>query len=68
MVFPLSGGPLCVSKFSLLMDTSQTELRPTPMEKEMATHSSTLLSGEFHGWRNLVGYSPRDHKETDTTK
>ena len=22
-------------------------------------------SGEFHGQRSLVGYSPRDHKETD---
>ena len=28
-----------------------------PLEKEMATHSS-ILSGEFHGQRSLVGYSP----------
>ena len=27
-----------------------------PLEKEMTTHSSTL--GKFHGWRNLVDYSP----------
>ena len=27
-----------------------------------------LLSGESHGWRSLVGYSPRDHKESDTTE
>ena len=26
-----------------------------------------LLSGKFHGWRNLVGYSPWDHKESDTS-
>ena len=24
-----------------------------------------LLSGKFHGWRNLVGYSPSDCKESD---
>ena len=29
-----------------------------PLEKEMATHSSTLLPGESHGGRSLVGYSP----------
>ena len=27
-----------------------------PLEKELATHS-VLLPGEFHGQRNLVGYS-----------
>ena len=37
-----------------------------PLEKEMATHS-VLLPGRFHGRRNLVGYSPRDCKELDTT-
>ena len=25
-------------------------------------------SGEFHGQRSLVGYSPWGHKESDTTK
>ena len=24
--------------------------------------------GEFHGQRSLAGYSPRDHKESDTTE
>ena len=33
-----------------------------PLEKEMATHSST------HGWRSLVGYSSWGCKESDTTK
>ena len=32
-----------------------------PLEKEMATHSS-------HGRRSLVGYSPRGHKQLDTTE
>ena len=27
-----------------------------------------FLPGEFHGQRSLVGYSPWDHKESDTTK
>ena len=27
-----------------------------------------LLPGKFHGWRNLVGYSPWDCKELDTTE
>ena len=31
------------------------------LEKEMATHSS-ILSGEFHGQRSLMGYSPWGHK------
>ena len=37
-----------------------------PLEKEMATHSS-IVSGESHGQRSLTGYSPWDHKESDTT-
>ena len=39
--------------------------REDPLEKEMATHSST---GESHGGRSLVGYSPRGCKESDTTE
>ena len=30
--------------------------------------SPVLLSGESHGQRSLVGYSPRGHKESDTTE
>ena len=29
-----------------------------PLEKEMAT-TPVFLSGKSHGWRSLVGYSPR---------
>ena len=49
-----------------------------PLGKEMATHSSILawripwmedLGGlESHGWRSLVGYSPRGRKESETTE
>ena len=37
-----------------------------PLEKGMATHSSTL-AGEFHEQRSLVGYSPWSHKELNMT-
>ena len=41
-----------------------------PLEKEMATHSATLvlLPGRFHGLRSLVGYSPWGRKESHMTK
>ena len=35
------------------------------LEKEMATHSSTL-AWKSHGQRSLVGYSPWGHKESGT--
>ena len=35
-------------------------------EKGMAT-TSVFLPGEYYGQRNLVGYSPWGHKESDTT-
>ena len=38
-----------------------------PLEKERAIHSS-ILPGESHGQRSLVGYSPWGHKESDTTE
>ena len=38
-----------------------------PPEKAMATHSSTL-AWEIHGQRSLMGYSPWDRKESDTSK
>ena len=38
-----------------------------PLEKGMATYSS-ILPGEIHGQRSLVGYSPWGHKKLDTTK
>ena len=38
-----------------------------PLEKEMATHSSTL-AGKSHGRRSVVGYIPWGRKELDTTE
>ena len=39
--------------------------REDPLEEGMATHSS-ILAWRTHGQRNLVGYSPQGHKESDT--
>jgi len=36
-----------------------------PLEKEMATHSSTLAK-KLHEWRSLMGYSPWGRKDSDT--
>ena len=49
----------------------ETWVRPLgwkdPLEKGMASHSS-ILPGEFHGQRSLVGYSPWGLKESDMTE
>ena len=34
---------------------------------EVAIHSSILLAGKSLGQRNLVGYSPGGHKQSDMT-
>ena len=41
--------------------------REDPLEKEMVT-TPVFLPGESHGQRSLVGYSPRGHRELDTTE
>ena len=38
-----------------------------PLEKAMATHSSTVL-GQSHEWRSLIGYSPWGLRESDMTE
>ena len=38
-----------------------------PLEKEMATHSS-ILAGESHRQRSLVGYSLWGQEESDMTE
>ena len=38
-----------------------------PLEKGMATHSS-ILAWDSHGRKNLVGYSPQGHTQSDTTE
>ena len=38
-----------------------------PLEKDMATHSSTL-AWKIHGRRRMAGYSPWGRKESDVTE
>ena len=39
-----------------------------PLKKRMATPTPVFLPGEFHGQRNLVGYSLQGLKEAYTTE
>ena len=41
--------------------------REDPLEEDMATHSR-ILAEKSQGQRNLVGYRPWGHKESDTTE
>ena len=53
---------------SIMWETRVRSLgQEDPLEKEMATHSSTI-AWKIHGWRSLVGYSPWGCKESDTTE
>ena len=38
-----------------------------PLKKEMA-NNPVFLPGEFHGWRSLVGCSPKDLKELQVSE
>ena len=38
-----------------------------PLEEEIVTHSC-ILPGKSYEQGSLVGYSPRGHKESDTTE
>ena len=51
-------------------DSGSIPGREDPLEKEMATHSSTLAwkIPWTEGQRSLVGYSPWGRKELDTTE
>ena len=55
-----------------LSATQETRIRSLgwkdPLEKEMATHFSILAWKKSHEQRSLAGYSPRGHKELDTTE
>ena len=47
-------------------DSGSILSQENPLEKEMATHSS-ILAWRILWLRNLAGYSPWGHKESDTT-
>ena len=51
--------PVSVQRCQLILSSWRRKWQPTPV----------LLPGKFHGWRSLVGYSPRrGRKESNTTE
>ena len=78
---PLGSGPFSI-KYYLASLVAQT-VRRLPAMRETWVRSSRvgkilwrrkwqptpiLLPGKFRGWRSLVGYSPREPKESDMTE
>ena len=56
-------------KMSAMQETQVQSLgQEAPLEKERATHSSTVAWKISHEWRSLVGYSPWGRIESDTTE
>ena len=55
-----------------MQETQETQVQflgwEDTLEKEMDRISTPVfLPGKFHGQRSLVGYSPKGHKELETT-
>ena len=38
------------------------------LEKQKWQLNPVFLPGKFHGWSSLAGYSPQDHRKSDTTE
>ena len=62
---PYFGASLVAQLVKSLPEMRETWVRSLgwedPLEKEMATHSSGFLPGEFHGQKSLAGYNPWGH-------
>ena len=67
----ISGGPLVAQMVKNLPAMQETQVRPLgqedPLEKGTATHPS-ILAWTTPGTGDLVGYSPWDCKELETTE
>ena len=63
-------GPLAykVPEAGLGQPTRVQSLGQEDSLEEGMTPTPVFLSGESHGQRSLVGYSPLGHKESDTTE
>ena len=60
--------PQMVKNLPAMQETQVKSLgQEDPLEEGLETHSS-ILPGESHGQRSLVGYSPWSHKESDMTE
>ena len=47
---------------------TEIEIPYSEMQRRQWQPTPVLLPGRSHGWRSLVGCSPRDRKELDTTE
>ena len=56
-----------MGKYLPAMQETLVRSQEDPWQREWLP-SPVFLSGEFHGQRNLVGYSPRGQGESDTTE
>ena len=57
-IIVFEGTQFCLGEMDLTISYAWRRWLPTPV----------FLSGESHGWRSLVDYSPWSHKESDTTE
>ena len=60
----------CGSVVNNLPAMQETQVQPLGWEdahEKGMQPNPAFLPGEFHGQRSPVGYSPRGHKELDTT-
>ena len=57
-----------VKNLSAIPGTWVQSLGPEDPLRRKRQHTPVFLPRKSHGWRNLVSYSPRDHKESDTTE
>ena len=64
MVLVVKNLPACVGNVEPWIQSLDWE---DALEKGMASHSS-ILAGNSHGQRSLVGYNPEGLKESDTTE
>ena len=57
-----------VKRLSTMQETQVPSLgREDPWRRKWQP-TPVLLPGKSHGWSSMVGYSPRGHKESDTTE
>ena len=57
-----------LSDFHFILASEKNSENMHELAKAMATPTPVLLPGKSHGQRNLVGYTPRGSKESDTTE
>ena len=57
-----------VKRLSTMQETWVWSLGKEDPWRKKWRPTSVLLPGKSHGWNSVVGYSPRGHKESDTTE